>query len=280
MLTAPIPYLIMRLYKSFFCFVFVVAAGCGEGRGGETVDGGTEDSANGDASTGPMGPGLAGMLKDEAGQPLGHEMVLACMATVCLFGDTDEDGRFFFPIEPPADVALKTPEDLTATPRRGAALCPVRIVDETLVDVGDLYSPDLPEGVPIGPADMDPQTLPAGDGLELTLRRADLTPRIGDILVDAAARRVPESQLCPFVVPADEEVVAVYALHPFAATSSSPIAVRAPSDLPPGTQVKFRTISEIDGHLSEPVPGQANGSAVETDAEAGITELTWLLISR
>jgi hypothetical protein len=44
--------------------------------------------------------------------------------------------------------------------------------------------------------------------------------------------------------------------------------------------VRFRTISEIDGHLSEPVPGQADGSAVETDPSAGISELTWLVISR
>jgi hypothetical protein len=62
--------------------------------------------------------------------------------------------------------------------------------------------------------------------------------------------------------------------------SSSPIAVRAPSDLPAGTAVRFRSISEIDGHLSEPALGLANGTAVETEPGAGITELTWLVISR
>lgn len=272
----------MRHCESMLFFVALVgAAGCGQGNDIGPLDGGTADSGGGnDGGVDPMGPGLAGTLQDEAGQPLGNEMVLACMSTVCLFGDTESDGRFSFAIDPPANVALKTPEDLSTTPRRAAALCPVHITDESLVDVGPLHVPELPEGVPIGPATMDPQTLMMGDGLELTLRRADLTPRIGDVLVDAAARLVPPSQVCPLLTVGDEQIVAVYALHPFAATSASPIAVRAPSDLPPGTAVRFRTISEIDGHLSEPAPGSANGSVVETDPEAGITELTWLVISR
>jgi hypothetical protein len=254
----------------------IAALGCGQGD-----DPGLADSGNGDdGGIDAMGPGLFGALADETGQPLGYEMVLACMSTVCLFGSTDADGRFSFPIDPPADVALKTPVDLATTPRRGAALCPIRIADQSAIDVGTFHVPHLPQGTPIGPATMDPQTLEVGDGLTLTLRRADLTPRIGDVLVDAAARLVPATRVCPLLAVPGEEIVAVYALHPFAATSASPIAVRAPSDLPPGTAVRFRTISEIDGHLSEPVPGQADGSAVETDPSAGISELTWLVISR
>ena len=274
----------MHSYKSLFVsFALIATAGCGAGDAPGTVDAGTVDSGGGgnsDGSAGPTGPGLAGTLQDEAGQPIGNEMVLACMSTVCLFGETESDGRFFFAIDPPAEVALKTPGDMSTTPRRAAALCPVRITDGSLVDVGPLYVPSLPEGAPIGPASMDPQTLAVGDGLELTLRRGDLTPRVGDVLVDAAARLVPASQVCPLLTLEDEQIIAVYALHPFAATSASPIAVRAPSDLPPGTAVRFRTISEIDGHLSEPAPGHADGSVVETDPAEGITELTWLVISR
>lgn len=271
-------------------FLVMLGPGCGDDGGpgtpdsgagdGGVADGRTVDSGGGDAGMEPAGPGLAGTLADEAGEPLRFEMVLACMATVCLFGGSEGDGRFAFPIEPPAEVALKTLPDLSTTPRLAAALCPVRIVDDMLVTVGTLHVPSLPQGAPIGPASADPQILMAGDGLELTLRRANLTPRLGDTLVDVAARLVPPAQVCRQLDLGDEQIIAVYALHPFAAVSASPIAVRAPSDLPAGTEVNFRTISEIDGHLSDPAPGRATGAVVETDPSAGITELTWLVISR
>lgn len=278
-----------------FLFLVLLVAGCGDDGGDDggpgTPDSGASDSgvtdgrtvdSGGDADAGmePAGPGLSGTLVDEAGAPIRFEQVLACMATVCLFGESGADGRFVFPIEPPAEVALKTLPDLSSTSRRAASLCPVRIVDDALVRVGTFHVPSLPPGVPIGPASADPQTLMVGDGLELTLRRADLTPRIGDVLVDAAARLVPPAQVCSQLDLGGEEILAVYALHPTAAVSASPIAVRAPSDLPAGTAVKFRTISELDGRLSDPAPGRATGTAVETDPSAGITELTWLVISR
>ncbi|MDI1484190.1 hypothetical protein QHF84_46765 [Polyangium sp. y55x31] len=251
-------------------------AGCGNPPpGGNPI----ETDAGSDGST-PMGPGITGILKDHADQPIGGGKVLACMATLCLFGDAEPDGSFFFPIEPTAEVALKTLPDPTATPRKSAALCPVRIVDSSLIDVGSLHVPSLPDGALLGPAAQDPQSLMAGDGVVLTLRVADLTPYLGDTLVDVAARRIPPSQACPSVVPEGEALVAVYALHPFATVSSSPIAVRAPSDLPAGTKVRFRTISEIDGAFSEPVPGEADGTSVATAPQVGISELTWLVISK
>lgn len=225
------------------------------------------------------GPGLAGLLVDASEQPIASIVVLACMSTTCLYGSSDADGRFVFEIEPPASVALKTHEELSKVPRWGAALEPVQIVDGALVDTGALYVPELPEGTPLGPENTDPQTLTAGDGLELTLRRADLTPALGEFLFDIAARRVPVEYI-PAYPDLDEEVIAVYALHPFAAQSASPIAVRVPSDLPDGTPVSFRTISEIDGSFSAPAPGHANGSVVATDPGAGITRLTYLVVSR
>ncbi|MDI3290829.1 hypothetical protein [Polyangium sp. 15x6] len=259
----------------FFAFLALLA-GCENPLPGTHP---TEKDAGVDGST-PTGPGILGILKDHADQPIGGGKVLACMATLCLFGDAAPDGQFHFPIEPTAEVALKTLPDPTATPRKSAALCPVRIVDSSLIDVGSLHVPSLPEGALLGPAAQDPQTLTAGDGLVLTLRVADLMPYLGDTLVDVAARRIPPPQVCPWVVPEGEELVAVYALHPFAAVSASPIAVRAPSDVPSGTKVRFRTISEIDGAFSEPVPGEADGTSVATAPQMGITELTWLVISK
>lgn len=257
-------------------FLALLAVGCGP----SPVDVDPPERDAGSDSSAPVGPGIVGTLMDHTEQPIGGGKVLACMATICLFGDAGPDGRFFFPIEPTAEVALKTFPDPTATPRKSAALCPVRIVDSSLIDVGSLYVPSLPEGALLGPAAADPQTLMAGDGIVLTLHVADLMPSLGDTLVDVAARRIPPSQACPLIAPQGEELVAVYALHPFAAVSSSPIAVRAPSDLAAGTKVRFRTISELDGAFSEPVPGEADGTSVATAPQMGITELTWLVISR
>jgi len=228
----------------------------------------------------PDGPGLAGFMRDGNGEVLGQTQVLACMATTCLYGETEADGFFFFELEPPADVALKTVEDSDTDPRRAGSMCPIDIVDDELVYAHTLYVPLLPDGVLFGPVENDPQTLAVGDGLELTLNRADLTPRLGDALVDAAARAVPPERRCAQLVLPGEEIIAVYALHPWAAVSSSPIAARAPSDLTAGTEVKFRTIDHLAGEWSEPAVGHADGSYVSTDEGAGFLEMTWLVISR
>lgn len=224
-------------------------------------------------------PGLGGVLTDESGEVLGNNSVLACMANVCLFGRSDADGRFLFAIDPPASVALKTPEDLSVTPRRGALLKPIRLTT-VAADVGAVRVPSLPEGVPISPSSTESTTYDLGDELSLTLAPADLTPRLGDTLRDVAARRIPLEQIGALPGLEGEQVVAVYAIHPFAATSRSPIAVRAALQLPNGTAVKFRSISEIDGRLSEPALGVSDGDTVRTSSGNGIAELTWLVISR
>lgn len=269
--------------RSILILAMTAAAACGGDDDGGGADAGPRADTSPDAPDAaldlPDGPGLAGFMRDGDGELLRDEQVLACMATTCLYGSTDSDGFFFFEIEPVENVALKTTGDPDTEPRRAAALCPIDIVDAELVYAETLYVPLLPDGVAIGPEADDPQTLAVGDGLELTLSRADLTPRLGDSLVDAAARAVPPEQRCPQLVIPGEEVLAVYALHPFAATSSSPIAVRAPTDLPDGTEVQVRSISEIDGELSAPVTAVSDGTSVFT-GEAGITELSWLVISR
>jgi hypothetical protein len=213
-------------------------------------------------------------------QPLLDVQVLACQATTCLFGDSGSDGRFEFAVVPPANVALKTHTVLAQNPRLAAALEPVAVVDDTLVDVGTVYVPDLPAGSVIGPETEDPQTLQAGDELELTVNRADLTAPLGEFLFDVAARRLPEQHIPPYPELGGEQVVAVYAMHPFGGTSASPIGVRAPADLPDGTSVKFRTISEIDGTFSEPVTGQVDAGYAATGPGVGITRITYLVITR
>jgi hypothetical protein len=286
--------------RSRFVLLAALLAGCSSsettkqpdaGPSPAGVDGaaGSVDSAAGvppdSASTSAVdpnakGPGLTGVLTDESGTAIVNVQVLACMASTCLFGRSDPTGRFTFAVDPPASVALKTLEDLTTTPRRGAFLRPVTITNDALVDVGSAHVPNLPSGAPLDLSSNEPKMYAAGDGLTVTLSASDLVPRLGDFLTDVAARRIAPSVAGAIPGLGNERLVAVYALHPFAATSMRPIAVQAPSDLPRGTAVNFRSISEIDGHLSEPAHGLADGSFVNTNVGNGITELTWLVISQ
>lgn len=266
--------------RTWPCSLLAAAAlACGGGGSSDDPDGSPAPDARVDASTLPDGPGLAGKFRDEDGDVIPNEQVLACMQETCFFGQSDETGLFFFELEIPSDVALKTPPAPSETPRRAAALCPIDIRDETLV-VTDLLAVSMPPGPLFKSPAMDPQTLETGDGLELTLNRGDLTPRVGDSLVDAASRLLVGDQICASIAIDGEELLMVYALHPFAATSSTPIKVRAESDLPAGTQVFFRTISEIDGELTDPVTGMADGTYVATDDGLGIQDLTYLVISK
>ncbi len=146
------------------------------------------------------------------------------------------------------------------------------------MDAGTLYTPELPQGATIGPATSDPQTLAAGDGLELTLNRADLTPPLGGFLFDVAARKLPADRIPSYPELAGRTVLAVYALHPFAAKSRSPIGVRAPAALADGAAVDFYGVSEIDGLLSAAAVGHASGGAVRTDPGQGLGSLTYVVI--
>lgn len=239
-----------------------------------------DDAATSGSEVVTSGSGLSGVLVDPQGQPLPLTDVLGCMATTCLYGESGADGRFHFDIEPPAEVALKTHADLARTPRHAAALVPVRITSTSLVDVGTLFTPDLPAGAMLGPTSADPQTLDAGDGLELTLRRADLTPAIGDVLFDVAARKLPAERVPAYPELAEKTVVAVYALHPFAAKSSSPIGVRLPTTLGDGTAAEIRTVSELDGVMSEPIAVTVSGGFIATTGGQGIARLTYLVVAQ
>jgi hypothetical protein len=221
-----------------------------------------------------------GVVMGAAGQPIGSVSVLACSSMYCLVSRAGVDGTFMFSVMPPVDLAVKVPEDLTTTPRRGEALVPVQVVDDSLVNLGAVYVPNLPDGVPLGPASIDPQALMVGDGLELTVNRADLLPPPGQYLSDLAATMVPATHVYTLPELGTEQIIGVYALHPFAATSQVPIAVRAPYVLPAGTPVNFRTISDLDGQLSAPAHGLADGAFVKTEPGGGIAELTWLIISK
>jgi hypothetical protein len=239
-------------------------------------EGGGEDAGD------DGGPGLRGRLVDAEGQPLPDVDVLACQATTCYYGESDADGRFSFVIEPPAEIALKTHTNLAAVPRMAAALVPVDITDAVLVDLGDVYVPELPEGLPLGLPSEALQVYLVGDGLELSLRSADLEPSIGEFLYDMAASRIPPEHASRYAAIDELEgapLLAVYALHPFAATCTSVIGVRVPVDAPDGTVVEIRTLSHLDGNVAEVVAATVENGHAVTAPGVGITRLTYLLVS-
>ncbi|HSN98931.1 MAG TPA: hypothetical protein VLS89_11620, partial [Candidatus Nanopelagicales bacterium] len=250
--------------------------------GGSPGTGGGGAAGGAGSGGAPAGPGVTGELEGEDGQPVGSAPVQLCNTSVCYSDASRADGGFTFLIEAnlPVDFLVKSLADLSATPRRGVSMVPLRLTEPALRDVGSLFVPSLPAGATLGPASSDPQTLDVGDGLRLVVRRADLDAPIGTILDDIAARKIPPERVPALPDLGAEQVIAVYALHPFATRSDSPIAVQAPSDLAPGTPVTFRTMSEYDGKLSAPVEGQADGTVVETAPLTGIDELTWLVITR
>jgi hypothetical protein len=243
--------------------VFTLAA-CGGGR----------EDAGEDA-----GPGLRGRLVDVDAQPLPGVEVLACQATTCYYGESDADGRFSFTIEPPAEIALKTHTNLASVPRMAAALVPVVLVDDTLVELGDVLVPELPDGVVVGAPSDELQTYLVGDGLELSLRSSDLMPNIGEFLYDVAATRIPPEHAPTHAELEGAQVLAAYALHPFAATCTSVIGVRVPVDAPDGTQVELRTLSHLDGNVAEVVPAVVQDGLAVTAPDVGITRLTYLIVS-
>jgi hypothetical protein len=227
--------------------------------------------------TDPGAPSVTGILVDPSGAPVPYGNVLCCTLATCFVSETEADGSFHFPLEPGSEVALKTHFDLYVVPRWGAALEPA-VIGDAQVDLGTVHIPDLPAGAPVGDASQDPQTLAAGDGLELTLNRADLTPELGVFIYDVAARQLPEAWIPPYPG-LEEPVLAVYALHPFATESASPIGVSVPSDLPDGSVVHFRSISHLDGSLSAPAVGHVDGGRAATDPGEGIPLLTHVVVS-
>jgi hypothetical protein len=226
------------------------------------------------------GSGIVGLVKNERAEVIGNAIVLACTKSYCYMGRSKSDGSFFFPVEPPVRMIMKVAEDRASSPRRAEGIQPLQIIDNSLVETGTIYCPTLGAGAALGPARDDPQTLALGDGLELTLRRADLTPVLGISIENLAARAVPAERRPRFEELDGEELIAVYALFPFGTTSASPIGAKVPSDLADGTVVHFRTVEELDGALSAPAAGRADGAFVSTDPGQGILKLTWLIVSR
>jgi len=225
------------------------------------------------------GPGVYGTLLDENGAPLEGVAIAACTSKSCLYGRSAANGGFEIAVIDSGPTAVKSAEDDQHTPRRGVAIAPL-IVQGSAVNAGTLYAPTLPAGANLGPTSSDPQTLLVGDGLTLTLARADLMPPLGAPMDNLAARSIPLAHAPPLPALQGETIVAIWALYPFGTRSGSPIAVRAPSSLPAGTMVNVRSLSDLDGTPSPPATAHSDGTFVATDPGQGVTELSWLIVSR
>lgn len=227
--------------------------------------------------SGVEGPGLTGVLADENGEPLPWVNVMACTRAVCYYNDSAADGRFLFFFDGPVAGLIKTAEDLSAEPRRSSPMVPVTIADDEFLDVGTVHVPLLRAGSPVEPG----RTIfEGGDGLVLEFDPASIEVAPGTMWTDVAARRLPDAIVPEYPGVDSDSLVAVYALHPFAATSIEPIAVRFPTDLPEGTRLHMMTIDEIDGSFAETVEVVVEAGAVVTPEGTGITRLTHVVVVR
>ncbi len=227
--------------------------------------------------SGMDGPGLTGVLADENGEPLPWVNVMACTRAVCYYSDSAADGRFLFFFDGPIEGLIKTAGDLSAELRRSSPMVPVTIAVDEFLDVGTVHVPFLREGSPV----QSGRTIfEAGDGLVLEFDPADIETAPGTMLADVAARRLPDRIVPGYPGIDSGAVVAVYALHPFAATSITPIGVRIPTDLPEGTPIHLLTIDEIDGSFSETVDAVVEAGAIVTPEGTGITRLTHMVVVR
>lgn len=256
------------------------SAGPGDDDDDDVTD--TEDPTGATGDTGPSDtgteiPGVSGRLVGPDGAPMADTDVLCCTIVTCYQAPTNALGRFVFEIDPGTPVAIKTHEVTSSSPRLAAALVPA-VIGTSRLDSGDVYVPALPVGAPLEGEENDPQTLSAGDGLELTLSEGDLVPPFGVFLSDVAAASIP-SQWWPSFAEAPGDVVAEYAVHPFGTASTSPIGVRAPTSLPAGTRVVFYSVDELDGTFDPPAPGSSDGTYVQTDPGAGVLRLTHIVVT-
>jgi hypothetical protein len=218
------------------------------------------------------------MLVDESGSAIPFRSVMACTKEICFYGSTNGDGGFTLLLDEPIRGVIKTEEDLRSTPRRGSPMVPITVAASELLHVGRVVVPSLAEGGAIGPAANETQTIDAGDGLSLTVTPAAIETTPGRVLETIAARRLPAHAIPDYASLAGGPVIAVYALHPFAARSSLPMAVRIESDLPEGARVRLRVIDEIDGTFSEPVPAVVRDGALATLPGEGIESFTHLVV--
>lgn len=227
--------------------------------------------------------GVSGVLRDEAGMPVKATSILACSATECQYGTTKDDGSFAVPNLKLIELAIKTEDEYEVTPKKAAALYPIKLTQANMIiDLKDIFVPTMTKTLPFSPTSTMAAPLALADGVTLTVVGKDLMrPITADRIEYIGAREVPAERRPPTVAIPGETVVASYAIMPFGTKSSSKIPVTVATKLAPGTVVYFRSISELDGKLSDPATGKEaqDGLSASTDPGQGITNLTWLVVS-
>jgi hypothetical protein len=228
----------------------------------------------------PKGSGISGRLVGTDGVARVGERVLACTPLTCLTLDTDADGAFRFEIAAPAQLVVKSRPDLDHQPRRGVAMVPCVLADDAPMPLGDVLVPDLSAGARVDAFDAVSRDHDLGGGLTLTLAGTAVQPALGTSVRDLAAGVIPPDRAPHFPGLNHDDVLAVYALHPFEAHLDPPAAVAIATDLPVGEVVDLYTIDALDGALSAPIPATSDGEALRTGAGAGLDRLTNLVVVR
>lgn len=221
-----------------------------------------------------------GRLVDATGAPAAGERIMVCNLLACQSGLSGPDGRFDLSLGRAGHYVLKTEDVISGRSRHAAAMLPVLALRDAPVDVGDLPLPPLPEGPRVGPASADPQALAATDDLTLTISRSAVKMAFHDYLHELVAVPLPPERTRWAADLTGEDLLAVWALHPFEATSAVPVAIAWTTDQPDGAVVRFRTVGGANGTLSAPIDAPVSGGVARTPEGAGITELTYLVATR
>lgn len=234
---------------------------------------------------------VRGQVLDTAGAPRVDIPVTVCGPT-CFLGRTGSDGRFavtvgdFVPLAIYSVLAHARPDHATVyVPMPGA------VGEGDVITLGEVIrvprytvTGDLVDGdAGVARAGEVTLTIPGDARVEIDLEDF----KLGELGRRLRAAEVPLELAPPFA--REGRAQAVWALAPFAMTSTRPLGLRVPNTLglPAGSPVDFVAMGgEIlppasnAGRALDAVAGRvsADGASLETDVGTGVSQLTWIAV--
>jgi peroxiredoxin len=237
---------------------------------------------------------IEGQLSDLSGSPIPGAGITYCGVTTCFYGDLNDAGTFRVElglVMDPTQYDLIIHGGMRAAGVYEQLAIPSPVVDLTAPIETPLYTTS---GQPVPVHGGAQSELVSGEvaldipaGASFTIPLEDFIPGDGGnpfvtVKVEPAA--------APAFAPPSLGLLALYALGPFGAKSSMPVGVRVPNPagLTSGAAVEFLAL-DVDltspfraGTMQVVAQGavSADGGFVSTNADAGISTLTWLAVRR
>jgi hypothetical protein len=215
---------------------------------------------------------VTGRVVDATGTPWPAARLQIC-ASICYLGTAGTDGTFKMNVESntyavDATGALSDGRTASRTVYSHVIAQATMLGDIVVLETGTGQALSSPQDVPID-ANL---TLLAVDPSALTIPTM-VSPY-------AAGVRVPSAAF-PVYGTAGKTVLAMWALNPFAAVSSKPIAVTIKNvfGLSAGAKVAMRAVSDATGTLLTEIPMtvSTDASTITTDS-GGLDRLTWIVL--